>query len=109
MSSRDAKNHPATSKKRTIHYTSDFKGDLRRAKKHQKCDFTKLVAVMKMLEERKTIPASYKDHALQGRYPRKKGSTDCRECHTSNDWLLVYRLVDDTVHFIRTGTHSEIF
>lgn len=66
---------------------------------------------MKCIEERKPLDAKYLDHFLEGRYPDQKDShTDCRECHVCNDWLLIYRFPDEnTVDFIRTGTHSELF
>lgn len=96
---------------RTIEFTSAFKKDLKKTKSHIKCDVDALKAVMNMLVNREPLPAKYLDHALTGRYPNQKGgSTDCRECHVCNDWLLVYRLPDaETIHFIRTGTHSELF
>lgn len=98
-------------KKRAVKATSTFRKDLDRAKKHRKCDLAELKKVMGQIEAREPLDQKYKDHSLQGRYPDQKGGfTDCRECHTSNDWLLVYRFPDDdTVHFIRCGTHSELF
>lgn len=96
---------------RTVFHTSAFKRDLKRAVKHRKCDPITLKKVMLALEQRLPLDAVYLDHALTGRYPDQKGGhTDCRECHTSNDWLLVYRLPDeDSLHFIRCGTHSDLF
>lgn len=66
---------------------------------------------MKAIEVREVLDEKYKDHHLLGRYPDQRGGhTDCRECHTSNDWLLVYRFPDaDSVDFIRCGTHSDLF
>ena len=91
--------------------TSAFKKDLKRAKSHRKCDVEELKRMMKLIENRQSIPEKYCDHFLIGRYPdRKDGQTDCRECHTSNDWLLIYRFPDDdSVDYIRTGTHSDLF
>jgi mRNA interferase YafQ len=96
---------------RNIQITSAFKKDLKKAKSHVKCDLGELRTVMNMVASRMPLPPKYLDHPLTGRYPEQKGgNTDCRECHVCNDWLLVYRLPDpDTVHFIRTGTHSELF
>ena len=76
--------------KRVVHATSQFRKDLKRALKHRKCDVGELRAVMQAIETRKPLDAKYLDHLLTGRYPDQKGGhTDCRECHTSNDWLLV--------------------
>lgn len=98
-------------KDRVVQRTSQFKADLKRSSSHRKCDRDSLVQAMKDIVARKTLPPALLDHALQGKYPRTRdGNTDCRECHTSNDWLLVYRLPDDdTVIFVRTGTHSDLF
>lgn len=99
------------SKPRALRYTSQFKADLKNAPRHRKCDMESLRTTMQSIVDRKPLDAALKDHKLTGRYPdQRDGATDCRECHTSNDWLLVYRFPDDdTVHFIRTGTHSDLF
>lgn len=98
-------------KPRAFHYTGQFKSDLKTAAKHRKCNIDSLRDTIQAIVDRKPLDAALKDHKLTGRYPDQRGgATDCRECHTSNDWLLVYRLPDDdTVHFIRTGTHSDLF
>ena len=96
---------------RTVRNTGQFKSDLKGAQSHRKCDWDSLVLTMRMIVERKPFELALLDHALRGRYPGgRDGNTDCRECHTSNDWLLVYRFPDDdSVIFVRTGTHSELF
>jgi mRNA interferase YafQ len=91
-------------------YSGEFKDDIERAPTHRKCDYPALKEVMRRLVDRVALERSHRDHALQGRYPPRRGFTDCRECHVANDWLLVYRLPDDaTIHFIRTGTHADLF
>jgi mRNA interferase YafQ len=96
---------------REVRRTSTFKSDLKRAMSHRKCDMKSLLFAMRALVARHPLPPSMLDHPLRGRYPPgKDGKTECRECHTSNDWLLVYRFPDDdSIHFIRTGTHSDLF
>lgn len=98
-------------KERVSKITSQFKSDLKRAVSHKKCDVARLKQAMKDIVAKKPLDAGLLDHKLQGKYPKSRdGSTDCRECHTSNDWLLVYRFPDDdSVIFIRTGTHSDLF
>lgn len=98
-------------KDRALQRTSQFKSDLKRAGTHKKCDIDSLRQAMEEIVSRKSLAAELLDHKLQGKYPKTRdGNTDCRECHTSNDWLLVYRFPDDdTVTFIRTGTHSDLF
>lgn len=103
-------NSTANGSKRAVRITSTFKRDLRKARSHVKCDVDELKVVMKKIENREPLDAKYLDHPLVGRYPMPNGHTDCRECHAGNDWLLVYRFPDgDSVDFIRTGTHSELF
>jgi len=46
-----------------------------------------------------------KNHPLSGNY------TECFECHIRPDWLLIYMLDNNanTVIFLRTGTHADLF
>ena len=91
-------------------FSSEFRGDLRRARLHHKCDYAALLDVMERLSTGQPLDRRHKDHWLQGRYPSRRGFVDCRECHVGNDWLLVYRLPDaQSLHLIRTGTHSDLF
>ena len=96
---------------REVSVTKQFRKDLERARSHKKCDLVELRDVMARIENREALDAAQGDHMLRGKYPEgKQGKTDCRECHASNDWLLIYRLPDDdSVTFIRTGTHSDLF
>ena len=106
------KPHETSGKKdREIRFTKAFKKDLARASSHKKCDLAELKKVIRELVSRATLDKKYLDHPLQGRYPEhRNGTTDCRECHVCNDWLLVYRFPDDeSVDLIRTGTHSDLF
>jgi len=43
------------------------------------------------------------DHPLKGDW------ADHRECHIGGDFLLIYKTDGDTIIFVRTGTHSELF
>lgn len=92
-------------------HSVEFRRDMDRAVKHRKCDFEQLKDVTRRLLAGEPLEPRHKDHALRSRYPdRRGGFTDCRECHVSNDWLIVYRYPDArTVHFIRTGTHADLF
>ena len=44
-----------------------------------------------------------KDHQLKGGY------RDCRDCHIEPDWILIYRVKDNELHLVRTGTHADLF
>jgi len=89
---------------------SEFRSDYERAARHRKCNRDELDRVIEALVHSQALSPRHRDHKLQGRYPPRKGFTDCRECHVGNDWLLVYRLPDAaTLHLIRTGTHADLF
>ncbi|MDR2513813.1 MAG: type II toxin-antitoxin system YafQ family toxin, partial [Christensenellaceae bacterium] len=55
--------------------------------------------------EGKPLPEKYSDHALTGNW------IGHRDCHIQNDWLLIYRIEEDSLVLVlsRTGTHSDIF
>ena len=87
---------------RSIRYTSQFKKDLKRARKRQK-DLEKLKEVIEQLVADVALEARYRDHALVGDY---KGA---RDCHIEPDWLLIYEIDDEELILIRTGSHSDLF
>jgi mRNA interferase YafQ len=82
--------------------TSQFKRDVKRAKKRGK-DTDRLKTVIALLAQGRTLPAKYKDHQLKGVYK------DCRECHLDPDWLLIYRIEANVLQLVRTGTHTDLF
>ena len=89
-----------------IEYQGRFKKDYKLAVKRG-CDVKLLQEVITMLAENRPLPEKCKDHALQdsGEY---KGM---RECHIQPDWLLIYKIYNDTLilKLIRTGSHSDLF
>lgn len=87
-----------------VKFTSQFKRDLKLAKKQGK-DTEKLFEVVQRLASGETLEERYRDHDLTGNY---KG---CRECHIEPDWLLVYEILDDVIVLLlyRLGSHSELF
>ena len=32
-----------------------------------------------------------------------------RDSHIEPDWLLIYKVVGDELHLVRTGSHSDLF
>ena len=60
-------------------------------------------AITDILRIPKELPESNKDHKLNGNYK------DCRECHILPDWLLIYKIQDDILYLVRTGSHSDLF
>ena len=82
--------------------TKTFRNDLKRILKSGK-DVNKFKEVAEKLINEVPLERKYLDHKLVGRY---KGQ---RECHLEPDWLLIYYIKNDTVTFVRTGTHTELF
>ena len=85
-----------------VKFTSQFKRDLKLAKKQGK-DTEKLFEVVERLANGEILEERYRDHDLTG-----KG---CRECHIEPDWLLVYEILDDVIVLLlyRLGSHSDLF
>jgi len=88
----------------TVKPTARFRKDLKRVEKRG-YDIGLLTAVIKKLAAGETLDAKYDDHPLKGGYK------NCRECHITPDWLLIYETADDTLilYLTRTGTHSDLF
>jgi mRNA interferase YafQ len=82
--------------------TTQFKRDARLAEKRGR-QISKLKIIMTKLAEEEALDPKYKDHKLGGDYKNH------RECHVEPDWLLIYRLTPTEIHFVRTGTHSDLF
>jgi mRNA interferase YafQ len=87
-----------------VEYTTQFKRDLKKAKKRKK-NLTILQKVMNLIADEKPLPAKFKNHNLAGTWKHHK------ELHLEPDWLLIYKIVaqNNIVIFVRTGTHSELF
>jgi mRNA interferase YafQ len=81
---------------------AQFRRDVKLARKRGK-DMPKLRELILLLVEGNPLPASYKDHPLSGQW------NQFRECHMEPDWLLVYKVVGDNLHLVRTGSHSDLF
>ncbi len=87
-----------------IKFTTQFKKDLKLAKK-QKKDLDLLFDVIDKLASGKKLDPIFRDHDLSGDY------AGTRECHIEPDWLLVYEIQNDVLVLMlyRLGTHSELF
>ena len=88
-----------------LQFTSQFKKDLKLAKKKQNKDLGKLFEVIDILANGETLDAKYKDHSLTGNY------RETRECHIEPDWLLIYEIRGDVLVLMlyRLGSHFELF
>lgn len=89
-----------------VDYTAKFKKQHKKIKKQGK-DLTKLYNVIEMLANKEVLDIKYKDHALID----NKTYENCKECHITSDWLLVYKYQDDELILLlfATGSHSDLF
>lgn len=87
---------------KSVHYTTQFKKDLRKVIKRGK-DKDKLVYVVDTIRHGTILPDKYRAHTLSGNW---KGF---RECHIEPDWLLIYDVTETEVLLAATGTHSDLF
>lgn len=87
-----------------LQYTNKFNKDYKLAIKRG-WDVQKLKNVVALIQEGTPLPEKYFDHALSGNYK------NYRECHIEPDWLLVYKIENETLTLVlfRTGSHSDLF
>ena len=90
--------------KYSVDFTTQFKKDIKLAKKQGK-DTDKIFEVVEKLANDEVLDAKYKDHCLTGDYK------DCRECHVEPDWLLIYKKYESELilMLVRTGSDSDLF
>lgn len=89
---------------RSSDFTRQFRKDWERLSHSGRYDLTRLKEVMLLLIANDApLGAEWSDHPLAG------GWEGFRECHVGGDFLLIYKLVDDTITFTRAGTHAELF
>ncbi len=87
----------------SIKPSTQFKKDIKLAKKRG-YDISLIMDIIDTLASGKTLPPKNRDHELYGKF---KG---LRECHIQPDWLLIYKISNDTLilYLARTGTHSDL-
>ncbi len=85
-----------------IRATSAFERDARRALKRGK-DLDKLDAIVSTLQAGRPLPARCRPHPLRGAWA---GHWDC---HVEPDWILLYKVTEEALVLVRTGTHADLF
>ena len=87
-------------------FSGQFKRDYKLALKRG-LDPKKLEEVITLLCAETPLPERYRDHALVN----SRNYKDMCECHIEPDWLLIYKVVRETLilELIRTGSHSDLF
>lgn len=90
--------------KYAIKPTTKFQKDLKRVKKRG-YDISLLTEIIKKLANGEQLPEKNKDHTLSGDF------SECRECHITPDWLLIYEIEGENLilYLTRTETHSDLF
>jgi addiction module toxin component, yafQ family len=87
-----------------INFSNSFKKDLKLMQKRG-YNMKKIYQTILDIQNQIPLPQKYRNHALVGQY------SGFMECHIEPDWLLIYRisLENNTVYFVSTGTHSDLF
>lgn len=84
-------------------FTNAFEKDVARmlARGKDKEKLKELVEIL--LSGERPLDKKYKDHPLPADTMKR------RDCHIEGDWLVLYKIIDMTVVFYRTGTHRDLF
>lgn len=85
-----------------IRQSAKFRRDVKRLLR-QGADLSRLKLVVEILVAEQPLEARFRDHALVGNW---KGY---RECHIQPDWLLIYRVTNDELQLVRSGSHADLF
>ena len=87
---------------RELLVTTQFKKDLKKAKKRGKPG-DKLQAILETIVAGRPLASKHRPHKLSGDWQ------PCWECHIETDWLLIWDEDETSVTLIRTGTHADLF
>jgi mRNA interferase YafQ len=82
--------------------TTAFERDVRRVKKQGK-DLDKLEIIVNLLQAQEPLPARCRPHPLRGEW---LGYWDC---HVEPDWILLYKVTEEALVLVRTGSHAALF
>ena len=87
-----------------IRYSRRFKKDFKTIVKRG-YNINLLEEVLLILIQHNPLPPKYLDHKLIGNYGGH------RECHISPDWLLIYKIKQETLTLLltRTGMHNDLY
>ena len=85
-----------------LNWSKKYKKDLKMCIKRN-YDISLLENVINTLRIPLPLPKNNHEHELKGEYIGNK------ECHITPDWLLIYRIQDNELYLLRTGTHADLF
>lgn len=84
-----------------LSFSTAYKRDLKLCKKRG-YNLNLLNAIINTLLIPASLPVKNRDHNLSGNHAGE------RECHITPDWLLIYRVNNNELYLIRTGTHADL-
>lgn len=85
-----------------LNASAKFKKDYKQCIKRG-YDLELLQNIVEILRIPDSLPSKNKDHILTGNWIGN------RECHILPDWLLIYRIAENELYLVRTGTHADLF
>lgn len=89
---------------RTTDYAKAFLKDWQRLSHSGRFDMVRLKeAMMLLIANDAPLGPEWLDHPLKGEW------ADHRECHIGGDFLLIYQIEANTINFVRSGTHADLF
>jgi len=89
---------------RVSDYAKSFLKDWERLSRSGRYDMGRLKeAMLRLIANDAPLGPEWLDHPLSGEW------ADHRECHIGGDFLLIYQVKGNTINFVRTGTHVELF
>jgi mRNA interferase YafQ len=90
-----------------VGHTNSFKKDVKLCYK-QNLDLGELYDVIVKLSKREKLLDRSREHSLKG--IKKKDGEEIKECHISNDWILVWveKANEMILIFTDTGTHAYV-
>lgn len=104
MTSRKAPGDKRAPPPRACDYTKAFLKDWERLSHSGRYDLKRLKeAMLLLIANDAPLGPEWFDHPLKGDW------ADHRECHIGGDFLLIYRLEGRMLHFVRAGTHADLF
>lgn len=85
-----------------LRQSTAFRRDVKRLQRRG-LDLSSLKGAIEALVSQQSLDERYRDHPLVGNWK------SYRECHIQPDWLLIYRITEDELQLVRTGSHAELF
>jgi mRNA interferase YafQ len=87
----------------TITFSNQFKKDYKRIKTRN-YNLAIFEKAYDLLEETGTLPiVPFKTNHLKGDF------AGYYEAHLAPDWLIIWKKTKDEIHFVRMGTHTDLF